>query len=93
MAAVVLGFTTGLGGGTDQPPAAASGTASSTGPAATVDLSRRLLTIAGRELAVSSGKAQPPTPTGLMTVTAKFPTKTMDSATLGLGNAYDVTLP
>ncbi|MFI6929579.1 L,D-transpeptidase [Streptomyces sp. NPDC050287] len=93
VAAVVIGFTTGLGGTEQRPAAAASGTAPS--PAATVDLSRRLLTIAGRELAVSSGRAQYPTPTGLMTVTAKFPTKTMDSAELGLGNGngYDLTLP
>lgn len=92
--AVVLGFTTGLGGGTEQrPAAAASGTTPSTRPAATVDLSRRLLTIAGRDLAVSSGTAQYPTPTGLMTVTAKFPTKAMDSAALGLDNGYDITLP
>jgi lipoprotein-anchoring transpeptidase ErfK/SrfK len=94
VAAVVLGFTTGLGDGTEQrPAAAASGTTPSPRPAGTVDLSRRLLTIAGRAMAVSSGKAQYPTPTGLMTVTAKFPTKTMDSAALGLGNAYGVTLP
>ncbi|WP_405730682.1 L,D-transpeptidase [Streptomyces sp. NBC_01537] len=94
VATVVLGFTTGLGGGTGQrPAAAASGTTPSTRPAATVDLSRRLLTIAGRELPVSSGTFQYPTPTGLMTVTAKFPTKAMDSAALGLAGAYDVTLP
>jgi lipoprotein-anchoring transpeptidase ErfK/SrfK len=94
VAAVVLGLTTGLGGGTDRPPAvAASGTVPSTRAAATVDLSRRLLMIAGRELPVSSGTAQHPTPTGLMTVTAKFPTKAMDSAALGLGDGYDLTLP
>ena len=94
VAAVVLGFTTGLGGGTGQhPAAAASDTTPSTRPAATVDLSRRLLTIAGRELPVSSGTAQYPTPTGLMTVTAKFPTKAMDSAALGLSTGYDLTLP
>lgn len=94
VAAVVLGLTTVLGGGPEQrPAAAASDTTPSTLPAATVDLSRRLLTIAGHELPVSSGTAQHPTPTGLMTVTAKFPTKTMDSAALGLGGGYDLTLP
>ncbi|MFJ9152831.1 L,D-transpeptidase [Streptomyces sp. NPDC102270] len=94
-AAVVLAFTTGLGGGTEQRPATAASDTPSPRPAATVDLSRRLLTIAGRELAVSSGTARHPTPTGLMTVTAKFPTKTMDSAALGLGkgDGYEITLP
>ncbi|MFG2457788.1 L,D-transpeptidase [Streptomyces sp. NPDC048523] len=72
LAAVVLAFTTGLGGGSEQRPATAASATPSPRPAATVDLSRRLLTIAGRELAVSSGTARHPTPTGLMTVTAKL---------------------
>jgi lipoprotein-anchoring transpeptidase ErfK/SrfK len=40
--------------------------------AATVDLARRELTAGGRTLPVSAGVDKSPTPTGLMTVTAKY---------------------
>ncbi|UUU23590.1 L,D-transpeptidase [Streptomyces sp. DSM 40750] len=61
-------------------------------PDAKVDLSRRILTVAGRELPISSGTSKTPTPTGLMTVTAKNSDKLVTGETLGLGDAYEMKL-
>jgi hypothetical protein len=60
----------------DRPSPAASPTAppstpSPAAPDATVDLSRRMLTVAGRELPISSGSVRYPTATGRMTVVTK----------------------
>lgn len=58
----------------DRPAPAASPTAPPSTPAApdaTVDLARRVLTVAGRELPISSGVARSPTATGRVTVVAK----------------------
>ncbi|MFF2512901.1 L,D-transpeptidase [Streptomyces sp. NPDC058086] len=60
----------------DRPSPAASPTAppstpSPAAPDATVDLSRRMLTVAGRDLPISSGSVRYPTATGRMTVVTK----------------------
>ncbi|MFE0102648.1 L,D-transpeptidase [Streptomyces sp. NPDC059009] len=93
-AALAFGLTTALGGAHSErrptPPAASSAPAS---PAATVDLGRRTLTLGGRALPVSSGRADQPTKPGRMTVVAKHRTKRFTGETVGLGGEYDVTLP
>ncbi|MFJ1605416.1 L,D-transpeptidase [Streptomyces sp. NPDC088253] len=66
----------------DRPSPAASPTAppstpSPAAPDATVDLTRRVLTVAGRELPISSGSARYPTATGRMTVVTKDNVKTL----------------
>ncbi|MEU6993642.1 L,D-transpeptidase [Streptomyces sp. NPDC046465] len=61
-------------------------------PAATVDLSRHRMTLGGRELPVSAGTAQHPTPTGRMTVVATHRKLRMTAQTVGL-DKYDMTLP
>lgn len=45
--------------------------------AATVDLGRREMSVEGRTLPISSGSLKTPTPTGLMTVTAKYQAATV----------------
>jgi hypothetical protein len=92
--ALVLVLTVVLTGGEDAgstPPAATY--AASTPPvtrepgavpvAATVDLARRELTAEGRTLPISSGAFKTPTPTGLMTVTAKYQAATVPGESLG----------
>ncbi|MDX2601905.1 murein L,D-transpeptidase [Streptomyces caniscabiei] len=69
--------------------ASAPPSATAEAPDATVDLSRRVLTVAGRELPISAGTAETPTPTGLMTVTAKADVKLVPGATVGFGDGYD----
>lgn len=100
--AVVVALTVGLGVGQGGGPAewAATPAASHSAPASpvgTADLSRRLLTVAGRELPISSGVLKAPTPTGRMTVTAKYLTKLMPTAGMGvgagMGGEYEVRLP
>ncbi|MFJ6571871.1 L,D-transpeptidase [Streptomyces sp. NPDC091292] len=61
-------------------------------PFATVDLERRAMTVDGRDLPVSTGDAKSPTPTGRMTVVAKYATQRLSatSATFGM---YDMRLP
>lgn len=59
----------------------------------TVDLSRHRMSVAGRELPVSAGIAKFPTPTGQMTVTAKYREKSFPASTVGLGGGYTLTLP
>ncbi|MBD9724523.1 murein L,D-transpeptidase [Streptomyces caniscabiei] len=69
--------------------ASAPPSATAAPPDATVDLSRRVLTVAGRELPISAGTVETPTPTGLMTVTAKADVKLVPGATVGFGDEYD----
>ncbi|WP_060886879.1 L,D-transpeptidase, partial [Streptomyces caniscabiei] len=69
--------------------ASAPPSATAESPDATVDLSRRVLTVAGRELPISAGTVETPTPTGLMTVTAKADVKLVPGATVGFGDEYD----
>ncbi|MFD3313509.1 L,D-transpeptidase [Streptomyces sp. NPDC058694] len=57
--------------------------------AATVDLGRREMSVEGRILPVSSGSLKTPTPTGLMTVTAKYRAATVPGDSAGW-NGYDV---
>ncbi|MET9561418.1 L,D-transpeptidase [Streptomyces tauricus] len=57
--------------------------------AATVDLDRRELTAEGRTLPISAGAGKTPTPTGLMTVTAKYK-QTMVSGPVAGWSAYEV---
>ncbi|MEU3933948.1 L,D-transpeptidase [Streptomyces sp. NPDC029044] len=59
---------------------------------ATVDLTRHELALSGRRLPVSGGTAQHPTPTGRMTVVAKYPERRLPGATVGLGEEYDVAM-
>lgn len=59
-------------------------------PEATVDLSRRVLTVDGRALPVSAGTPETPIPTGLMTVTAKSATERVTGEAVGFGDAYEV---
>ncbi|GAQ61578.1 L,D-transpeptidase [Streptomyces scabiei] len=80
--------------GTEQRPAtAASGSASATAaPDVTVDLSRRVLAYAGRELPITAGKDGESTPTGLMNVTRKLDTVRFSGDTVGLGEGYTLNL-
>ncbi|WP_078965815.1 L,D-transpeptidase [Streptomyces aureocirculatus] len=95
--ALVFGLAAGLGGedgsGPTPPAAPPSPTASATAPAVGVDLAARTLTVRGRTLPVSSGTASHPTKPGRMTVVAKHRTKRLSGTAVGLGNAYDLTLP
>lgn len=76
-----------VGGGHEtRPSPAASPTAAPTpppstpaAPDATVDLARRVLTVAGRELPISSGTVRYPTPTGRMTVVTKEEAKAVSA--------------
>ncbi|MDU8995874.1 L,D-transpeptidase [Streptomyces mirabilis] len=66
----------------DRPSPAASPTAppstpSPAAPDATVDLSRRMLTVAGRDLPISSGSVRYPTATGRMMVVTKDSVRTL----------------
>ncbi|QFQ98854.1 L,D-transpeptidase [Streptomyces phaeolivaceus] len=94
--AAVLTLNVASHGSEQHPPTASRTTQSATRavPDATVDLSRRVLTVAGRELPVSTGTARTPTPTGLMTVTLKRGSKVVPATTvgLGLGDEYDLKL-
>ncbi|MGI3225811.1 L,D-transpeptidase [Streptomyces sp. GTA36] len=71
------------------PPATAEGEASPVAVAATVDLGRREMSVEGRTLPISSGSLKTPTPTGLMTVTAKYRAATVPGDSAGW-NGYDV---
>jgi len=89
--AVVLAVV--LTGGEDArstPPAASYGAQSpsataepSAAPAATVDLTRRELIAQGRSVPISTGTVKRPTPTGLMTVAAKYKTTTVPGDVAG----------
>lgn len=101
--ALALVLTVALTGGRDagSTPPAASYTAptpptppatAEAGPvavAATVDLGRREMSVGGRTLPISSGSLKTPTPTGLMTVTAKYRAATVPGDSAGW-NGYDV---
>ncbi|MEU7580650.1 L,D-transpeptidase [Streptomyces sp. NPDC041068] len=95
-AAVAATVTAGLLSGSDDrtrerpAPVATDGTGK---PAATVDLSRRRMTVGGRELPVSGGTTQHPTPTGRLTVVATHREKRMPAGDFGLGGEYDLKLP
>ncbi|MEV4445785.1 L,D-transpeptidase [Streptomyces mirabilis] len=58
-------------------PTAAPSTPSPAAPEATVDLSRRMLTVAGRDLPISSGSVRYPTATGRMMVVTKDSVRTL----------------
>ncbi|WP_369247905.1 L,D-transpeptidase [Streptomyces sp. R41] len=96
-AGLALALVLNLGGGTDQRPApAASPTGTPSLPAvpdATVDLSRRVISVAGRELPLSSGSEWTPTGTGRMTVTAKESVKLMPGGVAGLKDDYSLKVP
>ncbi|MFD5160559.1 L,D-transpeptidase [Streptomyces hawaiiensis] len=89
---------TGHDGARPAPPAAASATAPprpsppQQRATATVDLAQHELALSGRRLPVSGGTAQHPTPTGRMTVVAKYPERRLPGATVGLGKEYDVAM-
>jgi lipoprotein-anchoring transpeptidase ErfK/SrfK len=102
--ALALVLTVALTGGRDAgstPPAAsytkptppataeAPDQASPATVAATVDLGRREMSVEGRTLPISSGSVKTPTPTGLMTVTAKYRAATVPGDSAGW-NGYDV---
>ncbi|MER7689534.1 L,D-transpeptidase [Streptomyces sp. NPDC097610] len=75
-AGLVLALNLTGGDREDRPSPASSPTAppsspSPAAPVATVDLSRRVLTVAGRELPISSGSVRYPTATGRMMVVTK----------------------
>ncbi|MDX3841470.1 L,D-transpeptidase [Streptomyces europaeiscabiei] len=76
--------------GTEQRPstAASSEASASAAPDATVDLSRRVLTFAGRELPITAGTARNPTPTGLTTVTVKRSSVVLNGQTVGFDAEY-----
>ncbi|MEU5345993.1 L,D-transpeptidase [Streptomyces sp. NPDC020766] len=76
---------------TPTPPATAEPPAelSPAGVAATVDLGRREMSVEGRILPISSGALKTPTPTGMMTVTAKYRAATVPGDSAGW-NGYDV---
>ncbi|MDX3136601.1 L,D-transpeptidase [Streptomyces europaeiscabiei] len=76
--------------GTEQRPstAASSEASASAAPDATVDLSRRVLTFAGRELPITAGTARNPTPTGPMTVTVKRSSVVLNGQTVGFDAEY-----
>lgn len=96
-AALALVVAVNLGGDTDQRPSpAASPTGTPSLPAvpdATVDLSRRVVSVAGRELPLSSGSAWTPTATGRMTVTGKEAVKLMPGSEVGLKGKYSLKVP
>ncbi|TLS46796.1 L,D-transpeptidase [Streptomyces montanus] len=78
-----------------KPPRADPGLAFRGRAAATVDLSRRELTFAGRILPISSGTAEAPTPTGRMTVTAKYKVRALpaDSGDKAGSGRYEAKTP
>ncbi|GGX73944.1 L,D-transpeptidase [Streptomyces minutiscleroticus] len=74
----------------DRPAASTSATPSSPAagrgvPVARVDLARRVLTVAGRTLPISSGAERTPTPTGRMTVIAKYEITVVPGTRTGSG--------
>jgi hypothetical protein len=98
--ALVVALNLGDGGTEDRPSPAASPTASPTAPPSTpaapdvtVDLGRRVLTVAGRELPVSVGTARTPTATGRMTVVSKFDVIGLSAAEAGLKEDYVQKVP
>ncbi|WP_406331500.1 L,D-transpeptidase [Streptomyces sp. NBC_00203] len=96
--ALALVVAVNLGGGHTErrPSPAASPTGTPSLPAtpdATVDLSRRVISVAGRELPLSSGSEWAPTGTGRMMVIAKEPAKVLPATEAGFKVAYDLKVP
>ncbi|MFD9460599.1 L,D-transpeptidase [Streptomyces sp. NPDC060027] len=95
--ALALVFALSLGGGTDRElPPAASPTVTAPPPAtpdATVDLGRRVLSVAGRQLPISAGTVKTPTPTGRMTVVRKKAVGVLTARDLGFNDKYDIKAP
>ncbi|MFD5629766.1 MULTISPECIES: L,D-transpeptidase [unclassified Streptomyces] len=93
LAVLALVVSLNLGGGTDGHPGPAASPTGVPSPAAaadaTVDLSRRVVTVAGRELPLSSGAPETPTATGRMTVAARTSTKLVPADELGFAG-YDI---
>ncbi|MFF2847983.1 L,D-transpeptidase [Streptomyces sp. NPDC058001] len=93
LAALTLALTADFGA--EEPtsrPVQAAAPSDSEEPFATVDLERRAMTVDGRDLPVSTGVAKTPTPTGRMTVVAKFATQRLSAASSGFA-VYDLKLP
>jgi hypothetical protein len=91
--ALVLVVVVSLGGGTHQdPPPAASPTVTPGPPVAmpdaTIDLGRRVISVAGRELTLTSDSLTGYVPTLRSTVTVKEPTMTVSGKTVGFSGAY-----
>jgi hypothetical protein len=96
--ALVLALNLGGGDGTERhTPPATRPTGTPTTPAApdaTVDLARRVLTVAGRTLPISSGSTMWPTPTGRMRVVGKLTYKEVPASNLGSkDDAYTWKVP
>ncbi|WP_327748653.1 L,D-transpeptidase [Streptomyces europaeiscabiei] len=78
--------------GTERRPstAASSAPSATAAPDATVDLSRRVLTFAGRELPITAGTARNPTQTGPMTVTVKRSAMVLNGQTVSFDAEYNL---
>ncbi|MFJ9964129.1 L,D-transpeptidase [Streptomyces avermitilis] len=62
-------------------------------PVATVHLARRILTVDGRTLFVSPGTARKDTPTGRLTVTAKYEIKLVSGEDIAFKGTYSYKVP
>ncbi|MEV6532062.1 L,D-transpeptidase [Streptomyces sp. NPDC051639] len=94
--ALLLALHLGDGGTRERPSPAASHTAPSRTPVAvgaTVDLARRVLTAAGRDMPVSAGMPGRPTPTGRMTVVAKRDVRVVPALEVGPKDVYALKVP
>ncbi|MER5385648.1 L,D-transpeptidase [Streptomyces sp. NPDC002688] len=95
--ALALVVALSLGGDTDRElPPAASPTVTASSPAtpdATVDLGRRVLSVAGRQLPITAGTVKTPTPTGRMTVLAKKAVDVLTARDVGFSDTYDLKAP
>ncbi|MGW7614077.1 L,D-transpeptidase [Streptomyces sp. NPDC054766] len=92
--ALALVAAVSLGGGTDRnPPPAASPTVTpslptAASPDATIDLGRRVISVGGRELTLTSDSLTGYVPTLRTTVTVKKPSMRVSGKTVGFGDAY-----
>ncbi|MEU0007221.1 L,D-transpeptidase [Streptomyces sp. NPDC006314] len=97
--AAALGITlllglTGPDAGNRSPAGTPAGTPSTqAAPSATVDLTRRVLSVGGRELPVSAGRSRTATPTGRMTVTAREKSKAVSGEAVGFEGDYTLNVP
>ncbi|MFJ8588443.1 L,D-transpeptidase [Streptomyces sp. NPDC093595] len=97
-ACLAVAVPLGTGGGTasqvgERPPSPSATAAPTPEAAATVDLSRRVLTAEGRRLPISSGDARHRTPVGAMTVAAKHTEMRVTGDEVGFSGPYDTVLP